>query len=618
MRIQPRREILGIWSSAIRSSLKDGKWVWGGRDGANSISDAEQLLCLMAPSTQVGAFRLESPDGISDDVARALGGLGGKLGIPRFLVRVIREYLDRYTAEDGTPIFSGENYFVSGDRSAPIVDAQRDLQVVDSFSMSITLALATIGFLGKYKPEGRRKDEEEAEIAELREMASRRLSAAMIGLLRSFTVYVFNADSPEGTALIRTINQTRMPREAVVAAFREKMKGTAARLRDLSIGSGSTVEFEDSPHSTQMFECGWSWGIVKDAPEVATSDQVGRQPAGVAEPAPYLYFTVVALDALQDLFSERTRILGLLNDDQQRLAQALQIRWDLTQAYWSNVAMFGDGAWPLEDIPWRTTDRKESDYFSLLVTSIVLHYIVTKDRSDAHLTRVGGVLSHLAGRGRITQRASLDADPALVMHSPGVSFGLGGGDERGGPPLTWFASDFGPQLLKRTISLAGLFSEPRRRQQLIELADDTWDHLRRRRLGTGAGNSLWDQPAGVFPGLVPVDYQEPSWYYTVRIVECLVGASQLIGRGPLPSERAMAHARDLLSEAEVIFDQELLTNPAGNARAIQHKHEWIEARLNRARYLLARRPGTAESLAREVLVELDALVAARQDIVEAD
>ena len=31
---------------------------------------------------------------------------------------------------------------------------------------------------------------------------------------------------------------------------------------------------------------------------------------------------------------------------------------------------FGEERWPLEDIPWRTTDDVESDYFSLLVTAI--------------------------------------------------------------------------------------------------------------------------------------------------------------------------------------------------------------------------------------------------------
>ena len=97
------------------------------------------------------------------------------------------------------------------------------------------------------------------------------------------------------------------------------------------------------------------------------------QPTGVAEARPYLYFTVVALDGIQDLFSERTRLLGLLDEEQQRLARALQLRSDLTRQFWSKIATFGRGGrWPLEDLPWRTTDGRESDYYSVLLTSIVI------------------------------------------------------------------------------------------------------------------------------------------------------------------------------------------------------------------------------------------------------
>ena len=44
------------------------------------------------------------------------------------------------------------------------------------------------------------------------------------------------------------------------------------------------------------------------------------------------------MDGIQDLFSERTRILGLLDEEQQRLAQALQLRSDLTRQFWSRIA----------------------------------------------------------------------------------------------------------------------------------------------------------------------------------------------------------------------------------------------------------------------------------------
>ncbi len=107
-------------------------------------------------------------------------------------------------------------------------------------------------------------------------------------------------------------------------------------------------------------------GVVKDAPKVTDLDTpVPGQPDGIADRLPYVYFTVVALDGIQDLFSERTLTLGLLDADQQKLAEALRLRWELSQQYWSAVARFGTERWPLEDLPWQTTGlRLESEYFS--------------------------------------------------------------------------------------------------------------------------------------------------------------------------------------------------------------------------------------------------------------
>src|SRR5262249_6675631 len=153
----------------------------------------------------------------------------------------------------------------------------------------------------------------------------------------------------------------------------------------------------DSPD--RLFECGWSWGIVRDAPMIETTEKIGEQRNGVAEERPYLYFTVIAMDALEELFSERTRILGLLNEEQQRLARALQLRWDLTRSYWATVASFGTvagGQWPIEDIPWRTTDGEESEYFTLQVTSLAVKGLTLQRGSDADLVRIGTVLGELA------------------------------------------------------------------------------------------------------------------------------------------------------------------------------------------------------------------------------
>jgi hypothetical protein len=48
MRIQPRQQLLEVWRALGDSTLDDdGDWIWGGRHGRNSITDAEQLLCLL-------------------------------------------------------------------------------------------------------------------------------------------------------------------------------------------------------------------------------------------------------------------------------------------------------------------------------------------------------------------------------------------------------------------------------------------------------------------------------------------------------------------------------------------------------------------------------------------
>src|SRR3954447_8863015 len=110
MRIQPRRQLLQIWRATVASSLSaDGQWLWGGRGGSNSISDAEQLLCLMLPATELSRFRVDGPNETGEDVTQALGGLGDAIEIPRRLVSILIDYLRRYTLDDGagTPSFAG-------------------------------------------------------------------------------------------------------------------------------------------------------------------------------------------------------------------------------------------------------------------------------------------------------------------------------------------------------------------------------------------------------------------------------------------------------------------------------------------------------------------------------
>src|ERR1700754_3582889 len=127
MRMQPRQLLLEIWNATVRSSWSDRekKWKFGGRDSANSISDAEQLLCILMPATKIESFKLDRPDETADDMARALRPLGIATEIPKTLIGIIRDYFDRYTEPDGTPMFAGSSYFSASGPAQPSKDQSR-------------------------------------------------------------------------------------------------------------------------------------------------------------------------------------------------------------------------------------------------------------------------------------------------------------------------------------------------------------------------------------------------------------------------------------------------------------------------------------------------------------
>jgi hypothetical protein len=609
MQIQPRQQLRDIWQATTRVSYRDGSWAPGGRGGSNSISDAEQLLCILSPATAVPLFRLDKPDGISDDVLDSLKGLGDNLQIPQRLLRALTDYIEQYTDPDGTPVFSGDTYFRTEVESAEISPVQRDLDVVDSFSISVTLMLAIVGFTKTFRSVVTRPVLLQ-QVDNLEQLANRRLSAAMAGLLRSFTVNVFSADSKFGRELIRTVNQERRPTHIVVEELREALREINARLRDdVTIGSGA-AEGNELDNPNRLFECGWSWGIVHDAPKIETIADIGQQRDGVAQNAPYLYFTTVALDAIQALSSERTRLLGLLDAEQSRLAQSLQLRFELTRSYWATIATFGSGRWPVEDLPWRATDGIEFDYFSLLVSGMVLQHMQVNRASNAEMQRVANVLEELANRSRITRRSS-EPEFAVAVHYPGLHFPLEGSDDVGGPVLAWTVADISPVLFRRTLDLAGMVSDGAMRSRLIELSDAVWSHLEDRMIREGDDRGLWDRPAGVFSHLTK-DHTEVSWYYTKRVVDCLVTAARVINEPPVRSDLLAQIAADLLNEADHLFDRELLNGTTTRGEALRIELERLGTELRRARSVRRERPGVAVAVTEEVLRKLDRLSAARR------
>ncbi len=606
MRIQPRQQILDVLRAVAKYSRHHDWWVWDGRDGRNSISDAEQLLCILYPAAEVAFARLDSPDDTSEDVLAALKPMGDSVQIPGLIIDVISDYMASYTDDQGTPIFSGDSYFAPIDPEDKLTDEQRRLDVVDSFATSISLALSTLGFL-KIFSRSVRREETRGKIARLEVATSTRLTAAMVGLLRSFSVNVFEPGSPEGRSLCRTLNQGQLPDRVVLENLRQRLQPVRASIRDATLGLSQDTALDNE---NMLFECGWSWGVVREAPVVETDEPIGEQVTGVALGAPYLYFTEVALDAIANLFSERSRVLGLLNPEQQRLAQALQLRWDLTLSYWFNLATFGSGRWPVEDIPWRAIDDEESEYFSLVVTGFVLQELLTHGGTDNDLARTVAVLEELAVRGRVNRRVTSD-DPAVGLHLPGVRLDLSG-PEVYGPPTCWVVSDFTPLLLKRSLRAAGLARSIVVRDRLLTVANEALDHMWGRRLTIGAAAGLWDDPTSLLG--TPSNQARPSWYATERVIECLVTAVNTIGRPPVRSSQLIELTTDLLSEADHLFSQYRMGISSGEGSALDAAMLRIETKLQRARLLLYDKPGTANALLMDALRELDELAVAREDV----
>lgn len=354
--------------------------------------------------------------------------------------------------------------------------------------------------------------------------------------------------------------------------------------------------------------------LVKGAPEVEveaqTAQDIGKQPQGVAHAVPYLYFTVVALDGIPDLSSERTLVLGLLTAEQQKLADALRLRWEITQQYWSGIARFDGATWPLEEIPWRTTlQQLESEYFSLSVASILVHDLVRRRATDDDLTRTVAVMERLAERGRITSRTARE-DPAIGLHNPGVTLPLLGSEEIG-PAMKWTMGDFSAQLLKRTVQLCALSRNIGSQDRLLTLAENILDHLWARRVSDGEGVGLWDNVHAVYPES-PVREGPLSWSITERVTECMVAAHALYTQDPIRSPEMTALAQAALSEAAHLFGKEQLEQPAPAPKSPQGEEiKGIEADLRRARQLVDKQPGTAHALALGVLARLYALARAR-------
>lgn len=605
MKIKPRQQLLDVWRALVSSSYKNGEWHWAGGDQADSVINAQQMLCLMSPVMEISSLRFHNPDETYEDVVAAMRGLGDAVEAPRTLIKILTEYYEKHS-QDGIPLFNGANHFTRYEGEAPPEEA-RDLDIVEGFALSVTLSLSVIDFARSFRAKLTRETLI-ADTTDLERLASRRLTAAMVGLLRSFTVNTFDSDSTPGGIMLSTANQSAEAPSRALERLRGDLLDVTAGLRDLRLGSGDPGELS-AP--TRLYEVGWSWGVIKGAPKIEFLQSPEIQREGVALDAPYLYFTVVALDAISDLFSERTRLLALLDEEQQRLAQAIQLRYDLTQRYWSILATYSAGKWPLEDLPWRTTDGEAEDYFSLLITAISIREFNARNVPDRDVWRLGEILRELSNRGRITRRP-LRNDPAIPMHSVGMDTELSGIESTGSVVLGWKMLDYAALVFKRIVGLTRLLEDNQLRAKMTDLIDDVWDHIIERQSETPLARGLWDAPSKVFGKHVD-DRPDPTWQITLRVVEGLVYAADLASAEPLRSERLIGLADELLSEAKQLYDKELQRGGVKVAPAIDKTLREAAARLVRAQRINESRPGSSVAILLETLRELDKLDAARPD-----
>jgi len=537
--LDAQQALLASWNRWVDVAMSPEPWGDGRnrRLGRNSIMDAEMLECVLLPQFYLARFDLGTPSDTDESIACILNKLDpgvrlieGQLSAGSMieLVERLEDFLATYRSADGRDSFSPGGYLESIEGAA----LPESLPwVVDSFTMSVSLCLHALYLVTRWAEDlaSRRSSPIDAErLARLRARLSERLTGAMLGLCRSFAVSVQDRDKWE------TETQRGWPQGASARALRDVSR-RLSRLNMLAVPDNFDGE---------VFECGWSWGPTRPDPferDYQNVDGWRGQPL-YCESAPYLYFTIGAIDGIGDLFSRKIVAAHLLDSTQTWLANRLAFYRECASSYWSALAFSEDesGAWAVEDPPWRTADGSASDYWTLYLLTIALASDQARESfgGEQKLSRLLSLLEELAQRGRITRRPHPpEADPAVKLHiPPGQQLELETVTPDGaesGPVYCWSIYDFAPRLLKLVGQVLAIATDRGVRDRASRLIDDIWsEHVIHRRVQPEADAYAWDDVRSVFRGY-PVDVksddeaaaageQVGSWYITERVVEALV------------------------------------------------------------------------------------------------
>ena len=640
--IDPRRELLATirrWGSIAGPIARDlrsqaegnpeanegaGQWTDGRnfQTSGSSILEAELLEVLLIPQDAIPAFSLTRKTQVEDDSLGSIlnGAFAPKSEISQIapgvlsrsvsqaILDLLREFVERNSVrrDDGTiqHLFNAGSYGTG-------VDGEADFPwpVVDSYSMSVSVCLQGMNlltaWLDRLEGKGSQAQLEAGGIQEVRELLSDRLTAAMVGLCRSFAVFTYEGGEEEW---LQT-NGYLWPEGD------EQLEDIRRRFRGLT----ETVEFE----------IGFTWGPTspgqwEDEYEALSPRDQG---APVALSAPYFYFTVLAIEACRDIANVQATGAHILSSEQTFLASRLAFLSEMTSRFWGTLAFLEDedGAWQISDLPWKA-GNDSSDYWTLYLLGMVVGSdigFISLPNEEAQL-RFVSLINELAQRGRLTRRLhppyseeeGVNQDIAIQMHRPpGKQFYLRADDPEQTVVATWNTYDFAPRSMKLAAQVFRLTRWSSVRERASDLVTAIWkEHVERRRVSSSDRHeSAWDDVRNAFSVEIPSERDDladeaglgvASWYFTERVVEALVQtylAATTVHASPEARNLAISSIEELRSR---LRQPDVQLHAGSDSSGGSNQVEVWKSSLEKAESLIDSSPSLALALATQVASEL--------------
>lgn len=627
-RLRTRNELLQVWQRWVRTAEN---WGDARNPNRNSIMDAELLECVLLPQFLIDELSLETFPRAADDVCEVLNQLRSQqigdtfsgaldISVHEFLRSRIHNFLEFHRDSHGRPTFTPGGYV-----EAKPEDIDKCPPIVDSFTLSASVCAQTLYLFDRWLDNAGDSEKHRTFIDSLgvtRDLCSERLTGSLLGLARSFAISLMTVEEWENKTG-RSWPQGHPDIEAV----RRRM------INDDLTGKAITAEAKRQKldlNEDFAFECGWSWGQTRYGKDwYQDIDNKEPDAAYVAEAAPYLYFTINAMDGISDIESQKVRGSGLLNREQAILQGRLSFYLETTSLYWSALA-FGEqsefaGRWAIEDIPWTTADGSVSDYWTLYMLTVATSSRagLSQFAEEEKLDRLLYLVDELAQRGRLTRRPAGKDDPALGLHLP-AGQGLASEqqlklhfDPEAGVNAVyeWAIYDYAPKLLKLCGRVLGLVKTRETRERARELIDDIWSqHLARRRYAPNLGDGFaWDDVQAAWnlslpevaadnTGAIHTNINSEyvsSWYITERVVEALCTVLDADSKRVSSGDTVRKLASEIVDELR----WRLTTYDRSSGPQVELVNGWM-TELEEARALLEVSPAAALSILLSIAADM--------------